>query len=229
MEQNMERFSSSNNGKPGVGEYDINDAELKLKNKTGISTNKAARKDPFEVTKENKNVPGTGAYNINKGEQQKFYIEQNMERFSSSKNGKPGVGEYDINDAELKLKKKTGISTNKSKRQDPFEVSKENKNVPGTGAYNLSKGENPKFYIEPKISRLPPTGNKNPGVGEYNHSEIEIKLKPKAPEYIEPKAERKDLFENNKNDKVGPGSYEVKEEDTKAGMQKFSTLPRNLE
>ena len=229
MEQNMDRFGSSNNGKPGVGEYDINDAELKLKNKTGISTNKAARKDPFEVTKENKNVPGTGAYNINKGEQQKFYIEQNMERFSSSKNGKPGVGEYDINDAELKLKKKTGISTNKSKRQDPFEVSKENKNVPGTGAYNLSKGENPKFYIEPKISRLPPTGNKNPGVGEYNHSEIEIKLKPKAPEYIEPKAERKDLFENNKNDKVGPGSYEVKEEDTKAGMQKFSTLPRNLE
>ena len=229
MEQNMERFGPSGNKNPGVGEYDVNDAELKLKNKTGISTNKSARKDPFEVSKENKNVPGTGTYNINKGEQQKFYIEQNMERFSSSNNGKPGVGEYDINDAELKLKKKTGISTNKSKRQDPFEVSKENKNVPGTGAYNLSKGENPKFYIEPKISRLPPTGNKNPGVGEYNHSEIEIKLKPKAPEYIEPKAERKDLFENNKNDKVGPGSYEVKEEDTKAGMQKFSTLPRNLE
>ena len=229
IEQNMNRFGPSGNKNPGVGEYDINEAELKLKNKTGISTNKSARKDPFEVSKENKNVPGTGAYNINKGEQQKFYIEQKIERFDSSNNGKPGVGEYDINEAELKLKKKTGISTNKSKRQDPFEVSKESKNIPGTGAYNINKGENPKFYIEPKLLRLPPSGNKNPGVGEYDHSQIEIKLKPKAPEYIEPKAERKDIFENKSNDKVGPGSYEVKEEDTKAGMQKFSTLPRNLE
>ena len=126
----MERFANSNNGKPGVGEYDINDAELKLKKKTGISTNKSKRSDPFEVTKESKNIPGTGAYNINKEEQHKFYIEENIQRFASSNNGKPGVGEYDINDAELKLKKKTGISTNKSKRKDPFEVSKENKNIP---------------------------------------------------------------------------------------------------
>ena len=191
MEQNIERFASSNNGKPGVGEYDINDAELKLKKKTGISTNKSQRKDPFEVTKENKNIPGTGAYNINKGEQQKFYIEQKIERFTSSNNGKPGVGEYDINEAELKLKKKTGISTNKSQRKDPFEVTKENKNVPGTGAYNINKEENGKFYIEPKIVRLAPSGNKNPGVGEYNHSVIEIKLKPKAPEYTEPKQKEK--------------------------------------
>ena len=228
MEQNIERFASSNNGKPGVGEYDINDAELKLKKKTGISTNKSQRKDPFEVTKENKNIPGTGAYNINKGEQQKFYIEQKIERFTSSNNGKPGVGEYDINEAELKLKKKTGISTNKSQRKDPFEVTKENKNIPGTGAYNINKEENGKFYIEPKIVRLAPSGNKNPGVGEYNHSVIEIKLKPKAPEYTEPKAERKIQLEQNNNEKVGPGSYEVKGEDTKAGMQKFSTLPRKL-
>ena len=228
MEQNIERFASSNNGKPGVGEYDINDAELKLKKKTGISTNKSQRKDPFEVTKENKNIPGTGAYNINKGEQQKFYIEQKIERFTSSNNGKPGVGEYDINEAELKLKKKTGISTNKSQRKDPFEVTKENKNIPGTGAYNINKEENGKFYIEPKIVRLAPSGNKNPGVGEYNHSVIEIKLKPKAPEYTEPKADRKIQLEQNNNEKVGPGSYEVKGEDTKAGMQKFSTLPRKL-
>ena len=75
-----------------------------MKKKTGISTNKAARKDPFEVSKENKNVPGTGAYNINKGEQQKFYIEQNMERFSSSNNGKPGVGEYNINHIMIIIK-----------------------------------------------------------------------------------------------------------------------------
>jgi len=37
----------------------INDVELNLKKKIGISTE---RKDPFEVRKESRNVPGTGAY-----------------------------------------------------------------------------------------------------------------------------------------------------------------------
>ena len=59
---------------------------MKLKKKTGISTNRAKRTDPFEATKESKNVPGTGAYNINKGEQQKFYIEGNIERFGPAGN-----------------------------------------------------------------------------------------------------------------------------------------------
>ena len=142
------------NKNPGDGEYDINYASLKLKEKTGISTNKSQRKDPFEVTKESKNIPGAGAYNINKGVQQKFYIEQNMERFGPSGNKNPGVGEYDINDPSLKLKKKTGISTNKAKRTDPFEATKESKNVPGTGAYNINKGEQQKFYIEQNIERF---------------------------------------------------------------------------
>ena len=189
---------------------------------------RAKRKDPFEATKESKNIPGAGTYNTIETNSRRFYIEGNVPRFTSSNNGKPGVGEYDINDAELKLKKKTGISTNKSKRKDPFEVSKENKNIPGTGAYNINKEEEHKFYIEPKIERLPPSGNQNPGVGEYDHSQIEIKLKPKAPEYGEPKAERKSLLEQENNEKVGPGSYEVHKEDNKAGMQKFSTLPRKL-
>ena len=35
-----------------------------------------------------------------------------------------GVSEFDINDAELNLKKKEGISTVKQVRKDPFEVSK---------------------------------------------------------------------------------------------------------
>ena len=137
----MERFGPSGNQNPGVGEYDINEAALKLKKKTGISNVKSVRKDPFEVGKDNKNNPGAGAYNLNKPVNNKFYIEQNMERFGPSGNKNPGVGEYDINDAELKLKKKTGISTNKSQRKDPFEVSKENKNIPGTGAYNINKKE----------------------------------------------------------------------------------------
>ena len=39
------------------------------------------------------------------------FIIQKTEKFASSKDDKPGVGEYDINDAKIKLKKKTGIST----------------------------------------------------------------------------------------------------------------------
>ena len=93
-------------------------------------------------------MPGTGAYNINKNEQKGVYIEGKLNRFNTSDNGKPGVGEYDINDAALKLKQKTGISTVKQARKDPFEVSKESKNVPGTGSYNINKGEEKKFYIE---------------------------------------------------------------------------------
>ena len=60
MDNNVPRSASSNNGKSGVWEYDINDAELKIKKKTRISSYKSKRKDPFEVSKESKNIPGTG-------------------------------------------------------------------------------------------------------------------------------------------------------------------------
>ena len=93
IEEKVEGFHTSKSDRPVVGEYDINDAELKLKKKTGISINKSERKDPFEVNKEKKNDPG--------------YIDTKKPRFNSSYNGWPDVGEYDINDAELKLKKKT--------------------------------------------------------------------------------------------------------------------------
>jgi len=214
----MERFGPSVNKNPGVGEYDINDAELKLKKKTGISTNKAQRKDPFEATKESKNVPGTGTYNINKDEQHKFYIEQNMERFGPSGNKNPGVGEYDINDAELKLKKKTGISTNKAQRKDPFEATKESKNVPGTGSYNINKNETNKFYIEQNMERFGPAGNKNPGVGEYDINDAELKLKKKTGISTN-KAQRKDPFEATKESKnvPGTGTYNI----NKNEQQKF--------
>ena len=225
IEGNAPRFTSSNNGKPGVGEYDINEAELKLKKKTGISTNKSKRKDPFEASKESKNIPGAGAYNINKGEQQKFYIEQNMERFGPSGNKNPGVGEYDINDAALKLKKKTGVSTNKSERKDPFEVSKENKNIPGTGAYNINKAEGNKFYIEQNMERFGPSANKNPGVGEYDINEASLKLKQKTGISTN-KSKRKDPFEATKESKnvPGAGAYNI----NKGEQQKFY-IEQNME
>ena len=205
IEGKKQRFTTSYNGRPGVGEYDINDAEIKLKKKTGISTVKSARKDPFEVNKEQKGKPGIGTYNINKENIKGVYIEGNAPRFTSSNNGRPGVGEYDINDAELKLKKKTGISTNKAKRKDPFEVSKENKNVPGTGAYNINKTEPNKFYMEQNIDRFGPSGNKNPGVGEYDINDAEIKLKKKTGISTN-KAKRKDPFEASKESKSIPGA-----------------------
>ena len=136
MEEKVERFHTIETNKPGVGEYDINDAELKLKKKDAtISAVKSQRKGPFEVNKEKRNVPGIGTYNINIRERKGIYIEGKKQRFESSYNGRPGVGEYDINDAELKLKKKTGISTNRAKRKDPFEATKESKNIPGAGTY----------------------------------------------------------------------------------------------
>ena len=168
------------------------------------------------------------AYNVIKTEPHKFYKEEKIERFGNLNNGKPGVGEYDINDAEIKLKKKTGILTVKSVRKDPFEVRKESKNVPSTGAYNVLKSKEHKFYIESNMERFGPSGNLFPGVGEYDYSPIEIKLKLKAHEYIEPQAERKPLCYTEINEKVGPGSYEVKNEVSKPGQQKFPTLPRNL-
>jgi hypothetical protein len=84
-------------------------------------------------------IPGIGIYNIRKGEKKGIYIEGKKQRFETSYNGRPGVGEYNINDIEIKLKKKTGISTSKSARKDQFEVGKEQKNIPpGTGAYNIN-------------------------------------------------------------------------------------------
>jgi len=117
----------SGNKNPGVGEYDINDAELNLKKKTGISKVKSARKDPFEVSKETKNVPGTGAYNINKEEKKGVYIEGNVPRFGPSGNKNPGVGEYDINDAELNLKKKDRNIKSKISKKRSFRSKQRNK------------------------------------------------------------------------------------------------------
>ena len=79
------------------------------------------------------------------------------------------------------------------------------------------------------MQRFSASGNENPGVGEYGHSPIEISLKPKAPEYSTSQAERQLILDDKENnEKVGPGSYEVKNEISKAGQQKFSTLPRKI-
>ena len=205
IEGNIPRFKTSKNGKPGVGEYDINDAELKLKKKTGISTSKSARKDPFEVGKESKNIPGAGAYQITRDKKNQFYIEGNVPRFTSSDNGKPGVGEYDINEPALKLKKKTGISTNKSKRKDPFEVGKDKINAPGAGSYNISGKNNNNFYIESNVPRFTSADDGKPGVGEYEINEPALKLKKKTG-ISTSKAARKDPFEVGKEKKNVPGS-----------------------
>ena len=63
------------------------------------------------------------------------------------------------------MKKKTGISTNKAKRQDPFEVNKEKKLVPGIGSYNAKKLDVKGIYIREKDSapRFPSAYNGRPG------------------------------------------------------------------
>ena len=177
MEEKVERFHTIETNKPGVGEYDINDAELKLKKKDAtISAVRSKRKGPFEVNKEKKNVPGIGTYNISKQERKGIYIEGKKQRFETSYNGRPGVGEYDINDAEIKLKKKTGISTNRAKRKDPFEATKESKNTPGAGAYNTMVHDKNKFYMNNDVPRVKTSDDGKPGVGEYDINDAELKL-----------------------------------------------------
>ena len=201
IDQKMERFHTIENNKIGVGEYNINDAEIKLKKKDPtISAVKSIRKDPFEVSKETKGVPGIGSYNINKKDKRGIYIEGKKQRFETSYNNRPGVGEYNINDAEIKLKKKTGISTSKSARKDPFEVGKESKNVPGAGAYNTIDYNNKKFYIETNIPRFTTSNNGKPGVGDYDINDAEIKLKKKTG-ISSYKSKRKEPFEVNKESK----------------------------
>ena len=210
IEKNMNRFCNTEKIIPGVGEYDINDAEIKLKKKTGISTSKSQRKDPFEVNKEKLIVPGSGAYDINKNKKGNFYIEKTVPRFKNADDEKPGVGEYDINDAEIKLKKRVGISSSKSARKDPFEVKKESRIVPGAGAYNINKSGARKFYIEANMDRFSTSYNGKPGVGEYDINDADLKLRRTSPKVIAPKENRKDPFYVPKDKiNIGPGSYNI--------------------
>ena len=210
IEKNMNRFCNTEKTIPGVGEYDINDAEIKLKKKTGISTSKSQRKDPFEVNKEKLIVPGSGAYDINKNKKGNFYIEKTVPRFKNADDEKPGVGEYDINDAEIKLKKRVGISSSKSARKDPFEVKKESRIVPGAGAYNINKSGARKFYIEANMDRFSTSYNGKPGVGEYDINDADLKLRRTSPKVIAPKENRKDPFYVPKDKiNIGPGSYNI--------------------
>ena len=197
IEGKKKRFETSYNGRPGVGEYDINDAEIKLKKKTGIATYKSQRKSPFEVGKERRSTPGAGTYNTINSEKNRFYMNSDLPRFTTYNNGRPGVGEYDINDAELKLKEKTSIAAVKSERKDPFEVGKDKKLVPGIGTYNINKENIKGVYIEGNAPRFTSSNNGKPGVGEYDINDAELKLKKKTGISTN-KARRKDPFEVSK-------------------------------
>ena len=97
------RFPNSENMIPGVGEYNVAESELNVEySAPKYQIPKAERKNPFEVSKENKGIPGAGKYKIDIKHPKNFYIENKVERFRKIDSGKPGVGEYDINDAELK-------------------------------------------------------------------------------------------------------------------------------
>ena len=206
----VSRLPNYDNKNPGVGEYELDVPSKKVEKKEPIyDIPKAERKDSFEVNKEKLKVPGSGSYNLNVKEQNKFYMDNAVPRFKDLANGKPGVGEYDINDAELKLKTKTGISNNKSERKDPFEVNKEKLIVPGAGTYNVNINENKKFYVEKNIKRFADANNGNPGVGEYNINEAELKLKNKTGMISTSKSERKDPFEVNKEKNMVSGDVYI--------------------
>ena len=151
-----------------------------------------------------------------------------MERFSNSYNGKPGVGEYDINEADRKIRRASPkISTNKENRKDPFYVPRDQINI-GPGSYSVTEIKEKGFHFS-KEEKFAGKENNNPGVGEYEYPPVQIKLKKRAPAYQNSKSKRTSPFVNERNNRnVGPGTYNIRYENPKAGLQKFSTLPRKL-
>ena len=97
------RFPKNDNKNPGVGEYNVAESEINVEySAPKYQIPKAERKNPFEVSKEKRGIPGIGNYKLGVKYPKNFYIEEKVERFHTSKSDRPGVGEYDINDAELK-------------------------------------------------------------------------------------------------------------------------------
>lgn len=224
-----ERFGSSANGVPGVGQYDINDAALKLKEKApGYQSDKVERKFYLEPNKETKGVPGAGNYNPNIKDTAKLSTIHNYtERFGSSANGVPGVGQYEASDALIKTKNKApGYQTTKEERKNPFEPGKEKKQVPGAGRYYIEKKEINPISIRNYEKRMPEIKNMDPGVGEYNISQADKFTKESV---IGNYKQNEKRFSDGKiSDRPGPGQYEVKETRVLEGFQKFSTLSRGL-
>ena len=105
------RFPDYENMIPGVGEYNVAESELNVEyTAPKYQIPKAQRKNPFEVTKEKRRVPGVGNYKLNIKYPNNFYMEEKVDRFHTVENIKPGVGDYDINEAGLKLKVMTEIA-----------------------------------------------------------------------------------------------------------------------
>lgn len=221
-----ERFASSANDVPGVGQYDVNDAALKTKEKApGYQTGKVEKTSVFEPNKEAKSVPGAGNYNVSKKDTAKLSTIRNYtERFGSSANGVPGVGQYDVNDAALKLKEKAPrYQTAKGERKFCLDPSKEAKGVPGAGNYNVSKKDTAKLStIRSYTERFASSANGVPGVGQYDVSDAILKTKEKAPGYQAGRGERKFCLEPNKETMGVPGAGNYNP-DVK-GTAKLSTI-----
>ena len=105
-------------------------------------------------------------YNINISKRKNFNIKQKVERFHTIEATSRGIWyKWSWNKIE---NKNPAISAVKSKRKDPFEISKNSMGIPGIGTYNIRKGEKKGVYIEGKKQRFETSYNGRPGVGEYN-------------------------------------------------------------
>ena len=104
-------------------------------------------------------------------------------------------------DSSLTKKRVITYPFNKEKKESVFEEVAHKSNKTGPGAYNISKEKKFSQNIVSKNERLPSYDNRNPGVGEYEIEEPNLKVEKTAPKYGIPKAERKNPFEVSKEKK----------------------------
>ena len=197
--------------------------------------NKEKKESVFTEVAQKSNKTGPGEYNISKKKNFNQNVVSKDSRLPNYDNRNPGVGEYKIEESDIQVETtapKYGIP--KAERKNPFEVSKEKKNVPGTGSYNINVVNRKKFYIEEKVERFHTEEGGKPGVGDYDINEAEIKLKKKDPTVSAVKSERKDPFEVSKNSRgvPGTGSYNIRQVEKKGvyiegKKQRFETSPDN--
>ena len=101
-------------------------------------------------------------------------------------------------DSTLTKKRVITYPFNKEKKESVFVEVSQKSNKIGPGEYNISKIKKITQSVINKNSRLPEYKNPNPGVGEYEIEESNLKIETAAPKYGIPKAERKNPFEVSK-------------------------------
>ena len=206
------------NKNPGPGEYSYNNNEFG-QNFPKYSISKSNRITEFNKKVKKDKLLGPGEYKIENAYKK---IIKSSPAYRMSKTPKkinydnniPGPGEYKTKEYFGKTFIKRTYDIFGSKKESIFEKSiKKNKNNPGPGYYDIEEKQTlktSKSCFFGKSDKFEKNKNKNPGVGEYNiYKEKNIG---EGPVYQFGKSKKKDIFMEEKDINIGPGSYENKSE-----------------